>query len=377
MIYSNFNGEKISTLGMGCMRFPVVDGNYAVVDIPATERLIDTAIAGGINYFDTAWVYHNETSESILGEILQKYPRKCFNLATKFPGFDLSYMNRVQQIFETQLERCRVDYFDFYLFHSVSEGNINEYLDPKFGILDYLLEQKKNGRIRHLGFSAHGAIPTMKRFLEAYGEHMEFCQIQLNWLDWKLQNAKAKVELLKEYNIPIWVMEPVRGGRLISLESEYIEALNEARPGVSTAEWAFRFLQSIDGVAVTLSGMSNYEQLTENIKTFSENKPLSDSEMKLLLGIADKMMEKTSLPCTGCQYCTSHCPMELDIPTIIGHYNEYNYSKSGGRAPMAIKSLDEQKRPSACIGCRACEAVCPQQIKISKMMQDFSEKLAK
>ena len=375
MIYKDFQGEKLSALGMGCMRLPTVDGNNGVIDVAATEALVDYAIKNGVNYFDTAWIYHNETSESVIGEILQKYPRKSFNLATKFPGCDVSNMTRVAEIFEAQLKKCRVEYFDFYLFHSVSEGNINEYLDPKYGVYDYLVEQKKNGRIRHLGFSTHGALPTMRRFLEAYGKDMEFCQIQLNWLDWKLQNAKAKVELLKEYNLPIWVMEPVRGGRLINLEPEHVERLNAARPQASTAEWAFRFLQSIDAVTVTLSGMSNLAQLSENVRTFSAPNPLSEEEKQLILGIADGMMKKTSLPCTGCLYCTSHCPMELDIPTIIGHYNEFNYPRSGGRAAMAVKAMPDEKKPSACIACRACEAACPQGIKISEMMKDFDTRL--
>ena len=376
MLYTPFKNLKISTLGLGCMRFPTLaDGE--TVDKNALEEIVERAISGGINYFDTAWIYHNGKSEILMGEVLKKYPRESYFLADKFPGYDLENMGKVEEIFEKQLEKCGVDYFDFYLFHNVSEGSINEYLDPKYKTFEYLYEQKKNGRIRHLGFSTHGTVDTMKRFLDAYGEHMEFCQIQLNWLDYRLQGAKAKVELLNSYGIPIWVMEPVRGGRLAKLDEKYEAELKELRPEASIPEWAFRFLQSIPGVTLTLSGMSNLEQIDENIRTFSEAKPLSDTEMKTILGIADKMMsEKSALPCTACRYCISHCPMELDIPELIQCYNEFVYSKSGGRASAVIGTMPDGKRPSACIGCRGCEAVCPQNIKISEMMQSFTEKLS-
>ena len=377
MIYNNFQNIKLSALGLGCMRFPTLENDRDTVDKEALIELVDQAIRGGINYFDTAWIYHNGTSETLMGEVLKKYPRDSFYLADKFPGYDLSNMGKVKEIFEKQLEKCQVDYFDFYLFHSVSEGNINEYLDPKFGTFEYLYEQKKNGRIRHLGFSTHGTVETMKRFLDAYGEHMEFCQIQLNWLDYKLQGAREKVEFLNSYGIPIWVMEPVRGGRLAKIDEQDEKTLKELRPEATVPEWAFRFLQSIKGITVTLSGMSSLEQLNENIATFSEEKPLSGNEMQTLIGIADKMMSaKNALPCTACRYCISHCPMELDIPKLIQYYNEYIYSQSGGRAKAVIGAMPEQKRPVACIGCRSCEAVCPQNIKISEMMRGFAKKLA-
>jgi len=375
MIYRDFKGLKLSSLGMGCMRFPVCKDDPKKIDTAATREMVKYAIEKGVNYFDTAWGYHNGTSETVLGEILTEYPRDSFFLATKFPGYDLGNIDKVEEIFEAQLKRCRVEYFDFYLFHNVCELNIDAYLDPKYRIYDYLMEQKKNGRIRHLGFSVHGTFDTTKRFLDAYGKDMEFCQIQLNWLDWKMQNAKAKVDLLKELNIPIWVMEPIRGGKLASLEGEYEATLKQLRPDASVVEWAFRFLQSIPEVTVTLSGMSNLAQLKENIAIYETENPLSDKEIKTLFDIAHAMTSKKTLPCTACRYCTSHCPMELDIPSLIDLYNEHTYSGGGFLAPMAVNALPQDKKPSACIGCRACEAVCPQNIEISKMMSDFVEKL--
>lgn len=377
MIYKNFQGIQLSALGMGCMRLPVCAGDHTQIDKSAVRDMVAYAMEHGVNYYDTAWGYHSGNSELVMGEVLSEYPRDSFCLASKFPGYDLDNMGKVEEIFETQLKKCRVEYFDFYLFHNVCELNIDAYLDPKYHIYDYLMEQKKNGRIRHLGFSVHGTLDTTKRFLNAYGKDMEFCQIQLNWLDWTMQNAKAKVELLNKWNIPIWVMEPLRGGKLASIEPEYVDTLQKLRPATNAVEWAFRFLQSIPTVTVTLSGMSDMEQLKQNIATYAVDQPLTAAETETLFGIAKAMTAKSSLPCTACRYCTSHCPMGLDIPALIELYNEHTYTGGGFLAPMAIGALPEDKKPSACLGCRSCEAVCPQNIKISEMMTDFVEKLKK
>lgn len=239
MIYKDFQNLKLSSLGMGTMRLPVIGGDDSQIDEEATEGMVDYAMEHGINYYDTAWGYHGGQSEVVMGKVLSKYPRGNFYLASKFPGYDLSNMGKVEEIFEKQLKRCKVGYFDFYLFHNVCEMNIDYYLDKKYGIFDYLRKQKENGRIRHLGFSAHGSVEVMRRFLEAYGEHMEFCQIQLNFLDWTFQNAKGKAELLEEYQIPIWVMEPLRGGKLAVLSKEDTEKLAALRPDETTPAWAF------------------------------------------------------------------------------------------------------------------------------------------
>ena len=375
MIYKDFQDVKLSALGMGCMRLPVIDGDDAKIDEEKTKEMVAYAMEHGVNYYDTAWGYHNGNSELVMGRALAQYPRESFYLADKFPGYDLSNMNKVEEIFEEQLKKCRTDYFDFYLFHNVCELNIDDYLDESHGIHAYLMEQKKNGRIRHLGFSGHGSYDVLKRFLEAYGKDMEFCQIQLNFLDWSFQDAKGKLELLKEYGIPVWVMEPLRGGSLAKLDSGAEEKLKALRPDEGIPAWAFRFLQTIPEVKVTLSGMSNEEQLKENIATFEEDRPLNREEMDTLLGIADEMVKKNVLPCTACHYCVSHCPQGLDIPWLLELYNEHCFTKGGFIAPMALSSLPEDKKPSACVGCRSCEAVCPQQIRISEAMADFTEKM--
>ncbi|MCI8321816.1 MAG: oxidoreductase [Dorea sp.] len=373
MIYKEFHDLKLSALGMGTMRLPLIDGRDEQVDEEKAAEIIDAALKGGINYFDTAWGYHGGNSELVMGRILEKYPRESFYLATKFPGYDLANMSKAEEIFEKQLEKCRVEYFDFYLFHNVCEMNIDAYLDKKYGIDEYLVKQRENGRIRHLGFSAHGSYDVMKHFLESYGSHMEFCQLQINYIDWNFQDAKRKVELLKEYGIPVWVMEPLRGGKLASLSDADEKVLKELRPKEKIPAWAFRFQQSLPEVKMILSGMSSLEQLKENMKTFEDEKPLSDAEMKKLLDIADHMIN--GVPCTACHYCTSHCPSGIDIPAMLKLYNEHVFTGGGFLAPMTIQSLPEEKRPSACAGCRSCEAVCPQQIKISEVLADFVEKL--
>ena len=376
MIYRDFQGLKLSALGFGAMRLPVLAGNDGQIDEASSLRMVDVAMKNGINYYDTAWGYHGGNSELVMGKALARYPRDSFYLATKFPGYDASNWGKVEEIFERQLEKLGVDHFDFYLFHNVCEMNIDAYLDDeKYGIYSYLMEQKKNGRIRHLGFSCHGGMDVLTRFLDAYGKDMEFCQLQLNYLDWTFQNGKGKVALLNERNIPVWVMEPLRGGKLAKLSPEYESELRALRPDEEIPAWAFRFLQTIPGVTMILSGMSNEEQLEKNLKTFSEDRKLSDAEQGTLLGIADRMLSVGTVPCTACHYCVSHCPMGLDIPALLALYNEHAYTGGGFIAPMALSALPDDKKPQACLQCRSCEQVCPQQIKISEALADFSTRL--
>ena len=376
MIYRDFHGKKLSALGFGAMRLPVIDGDDGRIDEAAALRMVDTAMQNGINYYDTAWGYHGENSELVMGKALSRYPRESFYVATKFPGYDPSNWGKVEEIFEQQLKKLGVEYFDFYLFHNVCEMNIDAYLnDEKYGIYSYLMKQKQNGRIRHLGFSCHGSIPVLQRFLDAYGKDMEFCQLQLNYLDWTFQNGKEKVELLDQQNIPVWVMEPLRGGKLAKLLPEYEARLKELRPDEEIPAWAFRFLQSIPSVTMILSGMSNDEQLEKNLITFAEDKKLNEVEMSALLDIAEKMLSVGTVPCTACHYCVSHCPQGLNIPDLLALYNEHAFSGGGFIAPMALGALPEEKRPQACLQCRSCEQVCPQQIKISEVLADFSAKL--
>lgn len=370
MIYNDFQGKKISMLGFGAMRLPLAaDGS---VDEVQTAEMVRYAMANGVNYFDTAYPYHGGHSELVLGRILRQYPREKFFLATKYPGHQISKSYDPAAVFEDQLKKCGVEYFDFYLLHNVYENSVKTYMDPRWGILDYFREQKRLGRIRHLGFSTHGGLDTMRAFLDFCGDDMEFCQIQLNYLDWTLQDAKAKYEMLVERKIPVWVMEPVRGGRLARLTETEETALKALRPERTPAAWALRYLQGLEHVKVVLSGMSDLAQMRENVNTFERRETLSPEEMQTLMDIAEGM--KNSIPCTACRYCCGGCPQGLDIPMLLGIYNEIRFSPSTNTA-MRLDALPLDKRPDACVGCGKCAMVCPQAIDIPKALRELAEAL--
>jgi len=364
-------GVSLSRLGLGCMRLPqTAEG---AIDEHELQHMVDYAVAHGINYFDTAWPYHGGRSEAAIGQALAKFPRDTWYLADKYPGHQIASSYNPAEIFEEQLKKCGVDYFDFYLLHNVYENSYGVYTDPKWDILNYFKEQKRMGRIRHLGFSSHARPDTLRKFLDYAGDSMEFCQIQLNYLDWTLQDAKAKYDLLTERNIPVWVMEPLRGGKLASLPEEDEDRLQQIRPDESAAAWSFRWLQNLPNVKVVLSGMSDFEQMVENVHTFTDGASQTAEEAALLADIAEKM--KDSLPCTRCRYCCDGCPMQLDIPMLIHAYNDLKFAKSM-TVPMQMDALPEDKKPSACIGCGACAAICPQKIDIPAAMAEFAERLA-
>lgn len=370
MIKTTVCNDELSLLGFGMMRLPTKqDGK---IDESRVREMIAYAIENGVNYFDTAYPYHNGESEIITGKILSDYPRDSYRIASKYPGHQILDSYEPSKIFEEQLEKCGVDYFDYYLLHNINENSIKTYMDPKWGILEYFLEQKRLGKIRHLGFSSHGALDNLKKFLDYCGNEMEFCQIQLNYLDWTLQSAKEKYELLAAHNIPVWVMEPVRGGKLANLPNGSVEMLKQLRPDESVAAWCFRFLQGLPNVKMVLSGMSDMEQMADNIKTFKESKPLDENEKNIILGIAEEL--KSSVPCTACGYCLDGCPMSLNIPVFLSVYNEIRIAPST-IAAMRIEELSDDKKPSSCISCNACVDICPQNLDIPKHLSDLAERL--
>ncbi|MBQ9967391.1 MAG: aldo/keto reductase [Oscillospiraceae bacterium] len=366
MIRNDFQDKSLSRLGFGTMRLPTkADGQ---IDEAQVQEMVDYAMAHGVNYFDTAYPYHEGLSETVIGRCLSKYPRESFFLATKYPGHQIAERYDPAEVFEKQLKKCGVDYFDFYLLHNIYEKSIDVYLDPQWGIVEYFLEQKRLGRIKHLGFSTHARLDTMERFLDAVGEHMEFCQIQLNYLDWTLQKARSKYDMLTRRGIPVWVMEPVRGGKLVSLPGE--KSLHAMRPDEKTVAWAFRFLQGLPNCKMILSGMSNMAQMVENIKTFEEEKPLNREETALILAMADTI--KGNIPCTACRYCCDSCPQGLDIPVLLNICNDLKVQETFN-VSMAVEAMPEEKRPQACIACGKCMKMCPQNIQIPKHMQELTE----
>ncbi len=362
--------DNIKRFGFGCMRFPVNADD--VINYEETEKMIDYAIANGVNYFDTAYVYHAGKSETVLGDILKKYPRESLVIADKYPGHQITDSYDPAPVFEEQLQRCKVDYFDYYLLHNINENSVKVYMDEKWGILEYFKEQKKQGKIEHLGFSCHCSVELLKEFLDYCGDSMEFCQIQLNYLDWTLQSAKEKYELLTERNIPVFVMEPLRGGKLATLSEKATSRLQEFRENTSAVEWAFRFLLDLPNVKMILSGMSEFSQVKENVEIFKTDKPLSDAETNVLLEIAESL--KDSVPCTGCGYCLKDCPMGLNIPFMLSIYNELKIQKAIS-VRMRLDAFPEGKQPFACISCGLCEKNCPQKISVPKELNNLSELL--
>ncbi len=370
MIYNDVCGDKLSRLGFGLMRLPTLaDGQ---IDQALFAQMVDYALSHGVNYFDTAYVYHSGWSEVMAGRVLSKYPRDSYRLASKFPGHTTSEEHYPEAIFEEQLERCQTDYFDYYLLHNICENSYDTYMNPKWGIVKFFEEQRKKGRIRHLGFSCHAQPPMLERFVDEVGIPMEFCQIQLNYLDWTLQNAKRKYDFLTKRGIPVWVMEPVRGGKLAKLPESLMADLEEKRPGASAASWGFRWLQNLPNVKMILSGMSNPEQMEDNVRTFSEGAPLDEAEWQMMLDIAEKL--KDSVPCTACRYCVDGCPQQLDIPRLIRIYNDIRFQKSM-TVGMELDALPPEKRPESCIGCGACMEICPQKIEIPVVLRDFVERM--
>ena len=376
MLTNMFQDKELSRLGFGAMRLPLLPGQTdpAAIDQDQVDQMTDYALAHGVNYFDTAYPYHGGQSERAVGRSLARYPRERWYLADKYPGHQLAERYDPAAIFERQLDKCGVDYFDFYLLHNVYENSIQVYMDPRWGILDYFMEQKRLGRIRHLGFSCHGGLDTLTAFLDYCGDRMEFCQLQLNYLDWTLQQGREKYELLTGRGIPVWVMEPIRGGKLADLPQAQGDILDRLRPGDSAASWALRFLQGLPNVKMILSGRSNLEQMADNVNTFTQDRPLSEEERAALLSLAEGM--KSAVPCTGCRYCCDGCPLGLDIPAMMAACSEARYALSSNLR-MRFDALPEDKRPAACVACGQCARACPQGIDVPGAIRELAQALEK
>jgi len=369
MRYKKFKNLSISTLGLGGLRFPTKKGNPNHIDRIEGQKVVDAALSSGINYIDTSHTYQQGDSERFLGEALSKYPRDSYYLATKFY---VAYASDIQTVFEEQLRRFRTDYFDFYLFHCLDEGTIEAYTDKNRGYLEYLLKQKKAGRIRNIGFSSHAAPQTLIRFLDWY-DKFDMALIQLNYLDWTLLEAKKQYEILTAHHIPVFVMEPMKGGRLSTLTPEANLILKSVAPERSISSWGFRFLQGLSNVQTVLSGMSSVEQVVDNTRTFEFSDPLNKAEQEALTKAISIFMKDLGVPCSGCRYCCNTCPAGLDIPLLIQAYNEGNISGSTWKIP----NLTQSKSALECQQCGICVQRCPQTIDIPQVMQKIASKQMK
>lgn len=381
------NGKAVSLLGFGCMRLPRVCPDKQDIDYAAAEKMVDLAYAQGVNYFDTAYMYHDGLSEGFIGHALKKYPRDSYYLADKMPGC-MGIVHSVadaERIFAEQCKRCGVDYFDFYLLHSINTIDDYEKTYVESGVLDYLLEQKAAGRIRYLGFSFHGTPDTFDYLLQK--RDWDFVQIQLNYLDWDARNARRLYESADAKGVQCIIMEPVKGGTLVSLCDESVKILKEADPLHSTASWAIRFAASLPNVLTVLSGMTTMEQVTDNLATIGDFHPLTDSEALILKKAVSAYLEKGPIPCTGCRYCMD-CPSGVDIPKIFSVYNACAVS---GNLPIATgqdgedlaakakafldayAEIPENAQAHHCVSCLACEQHCPQGIEIHNRLFDISQ----
>ena len=387
MYYREIAGVKVSALGMGNMRLPTLEGQDNKIVYDKAQEIIDYAMSHGINYYDTAYRYHGGESERFIGQALKKYPRDSFLLASKFPGHMMVKKengvvgftsglagwpdNTVAGVFAEQLEKCQVDYFDFYLLHNVSENSLGIYDDPELQVVEFVKRMKAEGKVRHPGFSSHASsAATIDDFLTRHEGVFDFVQIQLNYLDWTLQDARGKYEAITKHGVKVVVMEGVRGGRLAKLPEEQMAKLRALRPEDSAARWALRWLQGLPEAAVVLSGMTTLEQIKENVETFAAPDPLNEEEKALLAEVADIMLDL--VPCTGCRYCTEGCPVGLEIPKIIAAYNGV---KNGDFMSIYDPDKVPDMDPRRCVGCGACSRICPQGIEVPAIMDKLPEML--
>lgn len=365
MEYVSFQDVSLSRLGMGNMRLPVVgDKDGAPIDFARAEQIIDYGMAHDINYYDTAYMYHNGTSENCVGKALAKYDRDSFYVATKFHvGVNPDY----RQVFAQQLERLGMDRIDFYLIHCVMDNNVDTYLTN--GCIDFFMEQKKAGKIRYLGFSFHGGLETLRKFSAHH--QWDFAQLQLNCYDWRYGNTAEEYRILTEAGIPVWVMEPVRGGRLATLGAQSAALLKARHPDWSIASWALRWVRRLPNVKVILSGMSTLGQIEDNVATFCDETALTDEDAALLDQALDLFRQEMSVPCTGCRYCCDDCPMGINIPEYITCYNRFKVDGHG--AINAMRRVESKGKPADCISCGGCTGHCPQSIDVPALMAEMAE----
>lgn len=366
-------GKDISLLGFGCMRLPLLDPPKQDIDYPAAEALIDKAVAMGVNYFDTAWAYHDEKSEAFIGHALRKHPRDRIYLADKLPIWLVKSADDVDRLFQEQLERCQTSYFDFYLVHALDNDRYHAICEP-FRVYDALRKKKEQGLIGHLGFSIHATADLLRTIVTDH--QWDFAQIQLNYIDWDMCDAKSLYGILAERNIPVVVMEPVRGGALATLNDKAVGILKTADPEASAASWAIRYAASLPNVMTVLSGMSTMEQVEDNLKTMADFRPLSEAEHAVIGKAAAAYRESGAIPCTACRYCMD-CPSGVDIPRVFAVYNHYCVNKRRIQFTNNYKALREGEQAHNCIACNVCVEQCPQKIDIPaqmRMVTEFVEK---
>jgi len=359
-----YKNLDISVIGFGCMRLPQKDGEP---DIEKTQEMVDYAMEHGINYYDTAWFYHGGKSELAVGEVMKKHPRNSYYLADKMPLRILKDKSEVIPTFEEQLKKCQTDYFDFYLAHNI---NKREWKTLKnCDVYEQLLQQKKNGKIKYLGFSIHDTPELLEEVVNTY--KWDFVQLPINPIDWKVVDAKKQYEIATKAGLPVVVMNPLKGGQLSTLTEKAVDILKAANPDVSPSSWSLRYSASLPNVFVVLSGMTQMEHVVDNVKTFTNFKPLTEKEQEVLANAIATYNSSGAISCTYCQYCTG-CPIGIDIPKNFLIYNQYKANNRKERFIIAYEAIKEENRADKCIKCGICKPKCPQQLDIPTLLKDIA-----
>ncbi len=365
-----FGDAQISLLGLGTMRLPcktaIKREANPLIDYAQGQRLVDYAYQNGVNYFDTAYMYHVGKSEKFIGTALKKYPRESYYLADKLPIWMCPKKNDMQKVFSKQLERTGAGYFDFYLLHSLNKENFDKC--EKFGAYEFIQKKREEGKIKNIGFSFHGTIDDLKRIVASH--KWDFAQIQMNYYDWKNQDAKTQYQILTDAGIPVIVMEPVRGGRLAQVSDEIAQMFKKAKPDASIASWAISFAASHKNVLTVLSGMNSLEQLEDNIASLTDFKEFTESEYKICENACSMLNKNDVIACTGCDYCAD-CPKGIKISSVFSVYNKVKTNEltpQQGREEYA--KIDTAA--DACVKCKKCMQHCPQSIKIPDMLEKIN-----
>ena len=365
VVKRKFHNLDIPLLGFGCMRLPMMKDDDKKIDMAELDRMTEYAMNHGVNYFDTAYMYVNGKSESAMGKTLKQYKREDYFLTSKSPIFFMKKKDDVKRIFDEQLKRCQTDYFDFYMCHNINNNTVDTY--RKVDMYNQLLKFKEEGKIKYLGFSYHGNPELLREIVK---EHKwDFAQLQVNYLDWDVVKAHEQYDIVQAENIPVTVMEPLRGGGLVNLSDKALNKLKEKYPNASPAEFGLRWAASRKNVITVLSGMSNLEQMKQNIATFMNYKDMTQDEEKLAQELSHIIQSQGEINCTACKYCMEVCPREINIPAAFSLYNQYKQQKNKFMFATYYETLTETEKPDKCIKCALCSKNCPQNLDIPQLLE--------
>ena len=358
----SYLGESIKKLGFGLMRLPM---NGDEIDMDQTKKMVDTFMSKGFTYFDTAYVYIGGKSEVALKEaVVDRYPRDSFQCATKLPLWDQKSREELQEILDTSLQRAGLEYYDFYLLHAMSAERAQK--ADELQAWDFMKQVKAQGKAKHIGFSFHDSAEALEDILKNHPE-MEFVQLQINYADWESDSVQSRkcYEVARKYNKPVIIMEPVKGGSLATMTPEVQKLFKDANPDASIPSWAIRYCASLEGIITVLSGMSNEEQLNDNVSYMEDFQPLTDSERQVVAKAVEILNNTPTIPCTACKYCVDGCPQKINIPGVFSAMNNFTlYNNLPGAKGSYQNAVKDGGKAGDCIQCGRCEAHCPQHIQI-------------